>query len=78
MAREIDRQIHFSYRLFDTNYIAYDYMENTDRFSGEYTPLTRDRFLERFNHLSNDLRTFVLDTYANPVRMMLKEKESEE
>lgn len=78
VAREIDRQIHFSYRLFDTNYIAYDYMENTDRFSGEYTPLTRDRFLERFNHLSNDLRTFVLDTYANPVRMMLKEKESEE
>ncbi len=78
VAREIDRQIHLSYRLFDTNYIAYDYMENTDRFSGEYTPLTRDRFLERFNHLSNDLRTFVLDTYANPVRMMLKEKESEE
>ncbi len=78
VAREIDRQIHLSYMLYDTNYIAYDYLEDSDRFSGEYTPLTKSAFLSRFNHLSPDLRSYVLNTYANPVRMMLKEKESEE
>ncbi len=78
VAEEIDRQIHLSYRLYDTNYIAYDYMENTTRFASEYTPSDRDVFLARFNHLQNDLRAFVLNTYANPVRMMLKEKEREE
>lgn len=77
VAREIDRQIHLNYKLFDTNYIAYDYMENTDLFKSEYTPLTKAAFLERFNHLSNDVRTFVLNTYANPVRMMLEEKREE-
>ncbi len=77
VAREIDRQIHLNYKLFDTNYIAYDYMENTETFKNEYTPLTKEVFLERFNHLSNDLRTFVLNTYANPVRMMMEEKSEE-
>ncbi len=77
VAREIDRQIHLNYKLFDTNYIAYDYMENTDTFKNEYNPLTKEVFLERFNHLSNDLRTFVLNTYANPVRMMMEEKSEE-
>ena len=75
VAREIDRQIHLGYKLYDTNYIAYDYLENTDKFSGEYTRESRYSFLSRFNHLSNDLRTFVLNTYANPVRTKLGEDE---
>lgn len=78
VAAEIDRQIHLSYRLYDTNYIAYDYLEDSHRFCGEYDILKREAFLSRFNHLSPDLRSYVLNTYANPVRMMLKEKESEE
>lgn len=77
VSREIDRQIHLLYRLYDTNYIAYDYLENTTRFSSNYDEETRDRFISRFNHLSNQLRNFVLNTYANPVRMYLKEKEGE-
>lgn len=78
VAREIDRQIHLNYRLYDTNYISYDYIEGVERFSDFYTPLERESFLFRYNHLSNDLRTFVLNTYANPVRMMLEEKGGEE
>ena len=78
VASEIDRQIHLSYKLYDTNYMAYDYLESTDRFSSEYNRLKMDAFLSRFNHLSPDLRSYVLNTYANPVRMMLKEKEREE
>ncbi len=77
ISREIDKQIHLNYHLFDTNYIAYDYLENTDKFSSYYTPAVRDSFISRFNHLSNNLRSFVLNTYANPVRSYLKEKEIE-
>ncbi len=73
VAREIDRQIHLSYRLFDTNYIAYDTVENTQKFSDRYTDGQKASFLSRFDHLSPDLRLFVLNTYANPVRTMLSE-----
>ncbi len=71
----IDRQIHLSYRLWDTNLFAYDYLENTDRFADEYKDFDKDSFLTRFQHLNDDVRLFVLNSYANPVRMALKEKE---
>ncbi|MBO5769868.1 MAG: 1-acyl-sn-glycerol-3-phosphate acyltransferase [Spirochaetales bacterium] len=78
VAREIDRQIHTNYKLFNTNYIAYDYLENTDRFKDFYDGLNPEDFLAAYNHLSDDVRSFVLNSYANPVRMMLKETEGEE
>lgn len=77
VAREIDRQIHLNYHLYDTNYFAYDYLEGSEKFVEHWKDFDKDTFLSRFNHLSNDVRTFVLNTYANPVRMMLKEKEGE-
>lgn len=77
VAREIDRQIHLNYHLYDTNYFAYDYLEGSEKFVDHWKDFDKDTFLSRFNHLSNDVRTFVLNTYANPVRMMLKEKEGE-
>lgn len=75
VAREIDRQIHLNYRLWDTNYFAYDYLEKSTRFKEEYKDFDTQRFLERFNHLSDDVRDYVLNSYANPVREHLKEKE---
>lgn len=74
VADEIDRQIHLNYRLYDTNYIAYDYLENTDRFASEYTPKAKEAFLGKFEHLSQDVKDFVLNSYANAVRSNLKEK----
>lgn len=74
VAREIDRQIHLNYKLFNTNYIAYDYLENTNRFESEYDGLTIDGFLSRYNHLKPEVREAVLNSYANPVRSMLREK----
>ena len=76
VAREIDRQIHLNYRLWDTNYFAYDYLEKSTRFKDEYKDFDTQRFLERFNHLSDDVRDYVLNSYANPVREHLKEKEA--
>ncbi len=74
VAREIDRQIHKIYKLYNTNYIAYDYLEKTDRFSSLYDGLQPEKFLDSFAHLKEDVRDYVLNAYANPVRMMLSEE----
>lgn len=74
VAAAIDHQIHLNYHLFDTNYLSYDVLEGGDRFKEYYSSLDKDEFLSRFSHLSDDVRSFVLNTYANPVRMMLQAK----
>ena len=74
VAEAIDRQIHLNYHLFDTNYLSYDVLEGGERFKDFYSSLNKDEFLSRFSHLSEDVRSFVLNTYANPVRMMLQAK----
>ena len=74
VAEAIDRQIHLNYHLFDTNYLSYDVVEGGERFKDFYSSLDKDEFLSRFSHLSEDVRSFVLNTYANPVRMMLQAK----
>ena len=74
VAREIDRQIHLNYKLYNTNYIAYDYLEKTNRFESEYDGLKPEDFLSRYNHLNPEVREAVLNSYANPVRSMLREK----
>ena len=77
VAAAIDREIHLNYRLFDTNYLAYDVLEGGDRFKDYYATLDRNEFLSKFAHLSEDVRSFVLNTYANPVRMMLEAKQGQ-
>ena len=77
VAAAIDREIHLNYRLFDTNYLAYDVLEGGDRFKEHYATLDRNEFLSKFAHLSEDVRSFVLNTYANPVRMMLEAKQGQ-
>ena len=74
VAEAIDHQIHLNYHLFDTNYLSYDVLEGGDRFKEFYSSLDKEEFLSRFVHLSEDVRNFVLNTYANPVRMMLQAK----
>lgn len=73
VAREIDRQIHLGYKLWDTNLFAYSYLENDNRFASDLSGFDGDTFLARFSHLSPDVRDFVLNSYANPVRMAIKE-----
>ena len=73
VAREIDRQIHLGYKLWDTNLFAYSYLENDNRFASDLSGFDGDAFLARFSHLSPDVRDFVLNSYANPVRMAIKE-----
>lgn len=75
VAREIDRQIHLGYRLWDTNYIAYDRVTNSSRFADRYTLEDREKFQHRYRGLSEELKQFVMESYANPVRMYLQETE---
>ena len=77
VAAALDREIHLNYRLFDTNYLAYDVLEGGDRFKDHCATLDRNEFLSKFAHLSEDVRSFVLNTYANPVRMMLEAKQGQ-
>ena len=74
VAREIDRQIHTIYKLYNTNYIAYDYLEHSDKFCNMYENLDPGKFIDGFSHSSPQVRDYVLNAYANPVRMMLSEK----
>lgn len=73
VAREVDRQIHLIYKLWDTNYFAYDYLENTREHEELYKNLDTDHFLFRISHLQDDVKNYVLNSYANPVRERLKE-----
>ena len=72
VAKEIDRQIHTDYRLWDTNYFAYDHIEGTARFAEKYEDMSTKKFLSRYKDLNQDLREIILRTYANPVYMQLK------
>ena len=73
-ALEIDKQIHNIYQLWPTNCFAYDYLEKSDKFKDSYKNFDISAFLSRYAHLSPEVRDFVLNSYANPVRMYLKDK----
>lgn len=75
VAKEIDRQIHTCYRLWPTNCFAYDYLEHTDTFRDSYKDFDGEAFLSKYAHLDEDVRNFVLQSYANPVRMYLRDKD---
>ena len=75
VAEEIDRQIHLGYKLWASNYIAYDLLDPAERFSDKYTKSDKKSFIARYKDLADDLLQMVLHSYANPVRMQLKAME---
>ena len=72
VANEVDRQIHIGYKLWDTNYLAYDLLQGPTRFTDKYQGLNMKKFLDRYKDLSDDLRRIILRSYANPVVMQLE------
>lgn len=73
VADTIDRFIRKNYHVWPTNYIAYDTVNQTSRFTGEYTPEEKDIFLKRFRHLPSTVRDIVLGTYARAVTHKMEE-----
>ncbi|MFT6748329.1 MAG: 1-acyl-sn-glycerol-3-phosphate acyltransferase [Flavobacterium sp.] len=76
LALEIDHEILKNYRLWPTNYIAYDMMHNVNIFKNKYTDEERSLFERRLEmriDASNDnmVESF-LCMYANPVVNKLK------
>lgn len=85
VAEIIDLTIHRGYRIYPCNYIAYDYVEDGNRFAANYT----DEDTERFNqYIERQLdkveltdvtgeerlymRQMMLSMYANPLRNKLE------
>lgn len=71
---ETDRQIHMNYRLWDTNYFCYDYLENKNGFAEKYKDFNGKKFLKKYKNHKPEVVAFVLNGYANPVRSKLNEE----
>jgi len=75
IAMQIDAQVWREYRLWDTNYVAYDLLNGTKRFSGCYEPALKDQFIAKMEHDiaaypsldAGKLRELFLKIYAGPV-----------
>jgi 1-acyl-sn-glycerol-3-phosphate acyltransferase len=73
VSRELDKQIHTNYKLWPTNYFAYDYLEGTNKFTEEYKNFDQEKFLKRYSRVEQNVRDYALNAYANPVRSFLSE-----
>lgn len=73
VAALIDKEIHTGYKLWPNSMFCYDYLEKSDRFKEETKDFDGEEFLSHYAHLSEDVRNFVLNSYANPVRSYIKD-----
>ncbi|MCL2415133.1 MAG: hypothetical protein FWC94_07850, partial [Bacteroidales bacterium] len=75
IARLIDDEIVNNYKLFDTNYIAYDLLNHTDKYASHYTEEAKEQFVIRMNEkiaqiglkFYPELCKIFFSIYANPV-----------
>lgn len=74
MAGLIDNQIHENYKLWPSNYYAYDLLTNNNQFADKYNQQTIDVFNERLNITQemikgdrDKIRLLYINLYANPV-----------
>lgn len=75
----IDKRIYSHYKLWKTNYIAFDYLNNNDDYASFYSKKEKENFLNYMNEglkgLDGDkveLTDIFLKIYANPVSNYLK------
>ena len=78
LASLIDQQIIYNYKLWNTNYMAYDLLNKTDRFKDKYSKYELDTFKKlvraKISHhigKSTVLRNLILIQYANPIKNKL-------
>ena len=79
VAKLIDSRIDGEYRLYPTNYIAYDILHGTQKHKNRYTKEEKDKFIERLQQLERydtcdieKLKDIFLGIYSNPVDNKLK------
>src|SRR5690606_19948616 len=80
LADLIDDKIHQNYKLWPSKYIAYDLLNNTDRFKEKYTEKEKRQFERRIERRIDAQNKVALQNflamYANPVINKLKYDES--
>ncbi|MCL2413341.1 MAG: 1-acyl-sn-glycerol-3-phosphate acyltransferase [Bacteroidales bacterium] len=75
VAKLIDDEIINNYKLFDTNYIAYDLLNHTDKYASHYTEEAKEQFVIHMNEkiaqiglkFYPELCKIFFSIYANPV-----------
>ncbi|MDF1673022.1 MAG: 1-acyl-sn-glycerol-3-phosphate acyltransferase [Vicingaceae bacterium] len=73
IADVIDKTIYEYYKLWDTNFIAYDLLRNSSEYKDKYTDITKDEFIfymkEKLKKYegSSDAKRLFLSMYANPL-----------
>lgn len=70
VARYMDKEIHRMYFLHDTNYVAYDILNDGEAHKEHYTPQLKSQFIARMEAAcgdDNEKRELFLAMYANPV-----------
>jgi len=76
LAQAIDDSILSSYKLWPTNYIAYDLLNKTDKYSHKYTEEEKETFVRRYEKRIDAANPIELNgllaMYANPVVNKLK------
>ena len=82
----VDKRVIEGYRLWKNNYIAYDILNHSYKYSDMYEAADVERFVAYMQHQLDtvepeinreDLRRIFLDIYANPVvtkELLIKEK----
>jgi len=75
VVKELDKQFYANYKLWPNNYVAYDLLNNTDKYSNEYTDKEKETFVQYTNKIIDeiefkdpDIREILLGIYANPVK----------
>ncbi len=82
IAKEIDKQIHINYKLNPVNYIAYDLINDSNKFKDkQYSDIQLNDFIkyadDKLNFIDEDktkLRDYFYKIYSNPVVNFLKYK----
>ncbi len=79
VAEIVDLQINKDYKLWPSNYLAYDILHDSSRFSEEYNTSVKAKFEERYKNTvkfvgidNEEIRRLFLTIYSNPVTNKLK------
>jgi hypothetical protein len=79
LATMIDAEIYKHYKLWPTNYIAWDILHNSDQFSGYYTVAEKEQFKRHMEATLSEItyegefqRELLLKIYANPLENAAK------
>lgn len=83
LAHIIDKQIYQNFKLWPNNYIAYDLVHSTNKFSKYYSDEEKEHFIrvmtqkiDRIEGNRSSLNNFFLEIYANPVKNFLNTQSS--